>query len=424
MTGSHIRFALIVIAAFIAVDLYAFKGLRLITSRISNSVIRKGLHLIYWLVTAIMVIGALVASFELREQISPDSYKMFFYLLGFIMLVQIPKLLFVVFHGLDDILHFFLWLFKKLAGPKQAVTGSSGISRSKFLTQIGLIAAAVPFASIAYGILKGRFDFRVLKETLVFNNLPKAFDGVRIVHLSDFHIGSFFNNHSEVNRGIDMVNELNADFIFFTGDFVNNYADEIDGWEDVIMRLEAKKGKFAVLGNHDYGDYVNWESEEEKVKNLEKIKTQISSMGFKLLLNEWQKLEIDGEAIAVLGVDNWGSGRFPKYGDLNKATIGTEKMPFKLLLSHDPSHWDEEVLGKTDIDLTFSGHTHGMQFGVEAAGIKWSPVQWNYPRWAGLYTEGTQHLYVNRGFGYIGFPARVGIWPEITLIELKAGEGV
>ena len=270
-----------------------------------------------------------------------------------------------------------------------------------------------------YGVVKGRFDFEIVNQSIQFDNLPDSFSGLRIVQLSDIHIGSFFDNHEEVKAAINKVNELKPDYIFFTGDMVNNYAWELDGWEEIFGSLKAQYGKYSILGNHDYADYVKWDNEADKLKNLEDLKQRHAKMGFELLLNESVKLEKDGEFIELLGLENWGKGRFAKYGDLVETMKHTAPESFKILMSHDPSHWDEQVLEKTSINLTLAGHTHGMQYGVKIGSFQFSPVQFRYPRWAGIYTEGKQHLYVNRGFGYIGFAGRVGISPEITLLELR-----
>jgi len=215
-----------------------------------------------------------------------------------------------------------------------------------------------------------------------------------------------------------LINEQEPDLIFFTGDLVNNFAEETEDWAPVLKKMNAKMGKYSILGNHDYGDYSEWPSPEAKEKNLEEIKAFHKKMGFQLMLNENKSLKVNDEEIALIGVENWGKPPFPQHGDLDKAMEGVNPDSFKLLMSHDPSHWDAKVLGKTDINLTFSGHTHGMQFGIERIGIKWSPIQYRYPRWGGLYKESKQFLYVNRGFGYIGFPGRIGMPPEITVVEL------
>ena len=288
---------------------------------------------------------------------------------------------------------------------------------SVFLYQMGFVAATIPFASVLYGVTKGKFNYRIIHEKIHFTNLPASFKGVKIVQISDMHLGSFRKKYEQISKAVEMINEQNPDLILFTGDLVNNFAEETNGWAPVLSKMKAKYGKYSVLGNHDYGDYSEWSSPAEKDRNLLEIKKFHKKIGFRLLLNESEILSINGEKIALVGVENWGKPPFPQYGDLKKACEIVNVKHFKILLSHDPSHW-EAVLKDTDIDLTFSGHTHGMQFGIERAGIKWSPIQYRYPRWGGLYKENNQYLYVNRGFGYHGFPGRIGMPPEITVVEL------
>jgi predicted MPP superfamily phosphohydrolase len=415
---------IIFIVILLAIDLYAFKSLRLITSGLSKVLWKNGISIAYW-VTSITAYAMLIyAIVTYRDAQAKMDYYFFFMGFGILMLIFIPKLVAAVFHLTDDILHLFrritAYFVRNFEPSESAVSSTSGISRWQFISRIGWALAAIPFFSILYGIWRGRYGFRTERVKLAFDNLPESFKGFKIVHISDIHIGSFFNNYEAVKRGVDMVNALEPDLILFTGDMVNNYADEVKGWEETLGSLKAKHGKFSVFGNHDYGDYVEWENKEAKLANLEKLAVYHEKMGFKLLKNEWTEFTSDaGEAIEIIGLENWGQGGFSKYGDLSKAMQGTNSDRFQILLSHDPSHWDAEVMNKTKIDLALAGHTHGMQFGVEIPGwIKWSPVKYRYPRWGGLYTEGKQHLYVNRGFGYIGFPGRVGMPPEITLIEL------
>ncbi len=408
---------------FVLIDLYTFKGLKLLTSGLSNPTIRTVIHYAYWVINIALLVGLFIMINSGSAFSDPKNYKYFFYMFGLLILFTVPKLVFIVFHGLEDLWHLGTNLFQKISPPKDAVAESmfdgEVIGRRKFLTKVGLIAAAIPFTSIAYGMLKGRYDFRVLRESLSFPNLPSSFHGLKIVHISDIHIGSFFDNHEAVEKGITMVNELEPDIIFFTGDLVNNYASEMHGWVPVLSKLKARIGKYSILGNHDYGDYGDFPSVLAKEENLQELKDYHHKIGFKLLLNNAEHLNINGEEIAIIGVENWGKPPFKQYGNLTTAMNGTAHQPFKILLSHDPSHWEEEVMGKQNIDLTLSGHTHGMQFGVEIGSIKWSPVKMKYKRWGGLYKEGKQHLYVNRGFGYIGFPGRVGMPPEITLLEIN-----
>ena len=292
-------------------------------------------------------------------------------------------------------------------------------SRRRFVSLIGMGVAAIPFAGMIYGMLWGRYNYRVVKHTLYFDDLPEAFDGYRVVHISDIHSGSF-DNAEKVQYGIDMINAQQGDVIFFTGDLVNNKAEEMRPWIAHFKQLHAKDGVYSVLGNHDYGDYVQWDSPDEKAKNLEKLKQIHQQLGFCLLNNESVFLSRGQQRIAVVGVENWGQG-FIKKGNLKQALSQVDKKDFKILLSHDPTHWQYEVLKDPNfIHLTLSGHTHGMQFGIEIPGvIKWSPAGWRYKYWGGVYKEKDRYINVNRGFGYLAFPGRVGMPPEITVIELK-----
>ena len=291
------------------------------------------------------------------------------------------------------------------------------VSGNENLKIIGWVLAGMLFLGILVGIFYGRWHWKIHRIQLSFPHFPEELKALKIVQISDIHVGSFFNNHAKVHKAIDMINSLEADFVFFTGDLVNNTASEMDGWEPVFSRISAKKGKYSILGNHDYGDYVRWEEDHHKVENLKRLIDKHREIGFSPLLNESVQLEND---IWLLGVENWGKAPFRQSGKLAQTLEEVPDAAFKILLSHDPSHFDLEVL-ETNIDLTLSGHTHGMQFGIERFGIKWSPVSFRYKKWAGLYQEGKQFLYVNRGFGYLGFPGRVGIYPEITEITITKG---
>ena len=293
-------------------------------------------------------------------------------------------------------------------------------SRRKFVSTLGWGLAAIPFASILYSIFKGKYNYKVWKYTLYSDNLPKAFDGYRITQISDIHCGSF-DNYEKIRYGVDLINSQKSDVILFTGDLVNNLANEVHNWKSLFATLQAPDGVFSIMGNHDYGDYSSWETPEAKQQNLEHLFQLQKQMGWQLLLNEHCYLERNGEKIALIGVENWGHGRFSKYGDLNKAMEGVNTEDFKILMSHDPTHWQEIVLPENkDIQLTLSGHTHGMQCGIEIPGwLKWSPSQYIYKYWGGMYEEDGKYLNVNRGFGYHAFPGRLGVWPEITVIELK-----
>ncbi len=401
----------------IIIDLYAFKGIFLLSRDWSVSA-RTIIFTLYWILT-LAFLGVLI---YLRHSPEPDrvpgAFNVYFTFFGLFMMIYIPKIVFVFFHLLEDITALVIWAFQSL---KPVFTGgeksAGGITRLQFLSRTGLILSVIPFISVLYGMVKGRFQFQVEKVPLSFDDLPSAFEGLRIVQISDVHTGSLHGHKEEIEKAIALLNAQKPDIVLFTGDMVNNYTEEMQGWLPVFSKINARIGKFASLGNHDYGDYYEWETKEAKEKNLEDLKENIRAMGFRLLLNEAEPVTINGDSIDILGVENWGLPPFKQYGDL-KATLAQSKNNFRILLSHDPTHWDAQVREMSDIQLTLSGHTHGMQFGINLGNIKWSPVKYKYPRWAGLYTEGKQHLYVNRGFGYIGYPGRVGMLPEITLFEL------
>ena len=292
--------------------------------------------------------------------------------------------------------------------------------RRSFLSKIALLVASIPIPFVLYGIYKGRYNYKVYKYDLSFDDLPEDFDGYQITHISDIHSGSL-KNKNNVEYAVKLINEQKSDLILFTGDIINNKSNELIKWKDLLSTMKASDGKFSVLGNHDYGDYVNWNNKQEKEDNFSDLLNFQKQMGFKLLLNENIKIKKGESNISLIGVENWGKGRFKKKGDIDKACIGLNKRDFKIVLSHDPSHWDKILIDhKTHFHLTLSGHTHGMQFGIEIPGwVKWSPAKWAYRQWAGLYNEKNQFLNVNRGFGVLGFPGRVGIPPEITVITLK-----
>lgn len=292
--------------------------------------------------------------------------------------------------------------------------------RRKFMSQLALILASIPFGALMYGMFRGKYNYKVMSYEIEFDDLPNSFDGFTISHISDIHCGSF-DNYQKVKYGIELINKQKSDVIMFTGDIVNNISAELDPWKDLFSKLTAKYGIYSVLGNHDYGDYMQWNSDDEKIKNFENLKKIQNEMGFNLLINENDSIRKGDETISIVGVENWGAGGFKKAGDLKKAISGLSSKEFKILLSHDPSHWNAEVTPNENyFPLTLSGHTHGMQFGIDIPGwIKWSPIKWRYPQFAGLYKKAKEYLYVNRGFGYLAYPGRVGMWPEITVITLK-----
>ena len=335
---------------------------------------------------------------------------------AFVVFNFIVKVILSLFLVLDDLLRGTKWVARKASRNKSNFEGE-GITRSDFLLKSGIIAAAVPAISLPTGMVVGPYKYTLHKPVVKLPNLPKSFHGLKIVQLSDIHSGSFYNKEA-VNKGIDMLLAQKPDIVFFTGDLVNDQAAEMENYMDVFSRVTAPMGVYSILGNHDYGDYHNWESEEAKAANLARLKQVHTELGWNLLLDEHVYLERGEDRIAVIGVENWGAG-FHQIGDLGKAYQGCEA-PVKLLLSHDPTHWDEEVRkAYKDIDITFSGHTHGAQMGVETGGFKWSPISLRYDKWAGLYRENNQYLYVNRGYGFLGYPGRIGIWPEITVMTLE-----
>lgn len=388
---------------------YGFQAVKTVTKA-------SWLHYLF-IAIAIIIASNFIYQFSITSEgrvLNPAKSYAFGFLLAFlsISIVIVPILL-----G-EDIIRTFLGLYDKL------VTKDSFYmpSRRKFISQVALGLAAIPFTSLLYGMYKGKYNFRVLEYVLHFEDLPDAFHDYKITQISDIHSGSF-DNQKKIKYGIDLINEQKSDAILFTGDLVNNKASEMLPWKELFGSLKAKDGVFSVLGNHDYGDYVNWESEEAKQQNLEDLKSIQKEMGYDLLLNESRFIEREGQRIAIVGVENWGKGGFKKAGDLRKATETVDANDFKILMSHDPSHWEECVIHDDyHYHLTLSGHTHGMQFGIEIPGwIKWSPVKWRYKHWAGVYEQLGQYINVNRGFGYLAYPGRVGIWPEVTVITLKKG---
>lgn len=343
------------------------------------------------------------------------------YVASFIFIIYLSKFFTCIFLLADDIGRLFRWGIKKIKpAPTAPEKTNKGITRAEFISQAGVITSSLPFFILSKGIFKGAYDYRIHRVPLYLKNLPFAFEGLTVGQLSDIHTGSLFDKDS-VHKGIQMLMAEKPELIFFTGDFVNNKTDEAFPLMDHFAQVKAPMGVYSILGNHDYGDYIQWTSAEAKARNLDDLVKVHKDMGWNLMRNQHVILERGGNQIGLIGVENWGDrGRFQKFGDIEKAMNGIGDVPVKLLLSHDPSHFDAMISKQyQDIDATFSGHTHGFQFGIEAMGIKWSPSQWIYPHWAGLYQQGQQQLYVNRGFGFLGYPGRVGILPEITIFELR-----
>jgi predicted MPP superfamily phosphohydrolase len=406
---------IIFIALIFAIDLYVFQGFKVIVKKWIPSSYRCLARFLYWAIPVLLLAVIVVRAVWFSDS-SKNSYFIFVYsaLIG----LFLAKLIWVFFMLTDDLIRLFRYTSNQLIKP----TPANQISRSEFIITVGFFSASTLFGSLVYGIAKGAHNYTIKKRKLPIKGLPEPFDGLRLVQISDIHSGSFWNK-SSVQEGIKMINDLKPDLFFFTGDLVNNSADEFDGFKEMFSGIEAKYGSYSVLGNHDYGDYVRWPNKDgvTKSENLMRLKKHHHDIGWNLLVNENHVLTIEGKELAILGVENWSAHRrFPKYGDLSKAIRGVENIENKLLLSHDPSHWRAEILDKNPtIKATFSGHTHGMQFGIDSKYYKWSPVKYQYPEWVDIYEENNQYLYVNRGFGYLGYPGRFGFLPEITLFELQ-----
>ena len=388
--------------AIILIDFLAFYWLQSITQLLDSKLLKTSIHILFWLFTVGLTVSIVVLKITL-DIVNPIRKQVLisqFYGLGILSFV--PKLIFII---VISILYFTNYLFSE--------------SESLIVIPIvGLLSGLLPFFVILNGIFKAKYLFKVHHHTIKFDGLPKSFDGLKIIQISDLHLGSFNYAFSKLEPIIDIINNLKPNYIVFTGDLVNNYAKELKGWENVFSQLKAKNGKYAVLGNHDYGDYSQWETPLEKQENFEMIKTFYKTIGFTLLLNESEIISKNNEEIALIGIENWGKPPFKQYGDLNESLKNVKAIPFKILLSHDPTHWVAEVIDKTDIALTLSGHTHGMQAALEYKNFQWSPIKYKFKHWAGLYKHNNQYLYVNRGLGWLGFPARIGMRPEITFMKL------
>jgi predicted MPP superfamily phosphohydrolase len=406
----------IIIVIMLLLDLYVFQVIKSLASGASERT-RVILYSIYWVVSVSAIAFLLLLPY-LNTEIWPKNIRN--YVFATIAGLFIAKLLATIFFLLDDTRRGITWVLSKMFPESITDTNNNAawnVSRSAFLSWLGIGVGGTFLGTFIYGF-SNKYNYEIKRVKLNFQNLPAGFKGLRVIQISDVHAGSFADKKA-VSKGIDMILKQNADLILFTGDLVNDVSTEMHDYIDVFRRLKAPLGVFSTLGNHDYGDYVQWSSLAAKKENLEKLKAIHGQMGWQLLMNEHVALERNGDQIALLGIENWSAlKRFPKYGRLDQAHAGTEKYPFKILMSHDPTHWDAEVRPNfSDIDLALAGHTHGMQFGLETPFFKWSPVRWVYRQWAGLYEEGKQKLYVNRGYGFLGYPGRVGIMPEITVLE-------
>ena len=405
-------FLVVLITVLILIDFYIYHVLRILMQGASVGT-RTSVGLLYW-AFCIMSLG----SFLLFPYITNPYFKQYIFSisLGWVL----TQIFMVLFFLVDDLRRGAFWTMGQaasIAGAKFMNT-EKGIPRSTFLSWMGVGLSSTLFFSLIYGF-GNKYNYKVIKKKIALKGLPSSFKGFKIIHISDIHSGSL-KDKAAVLKGIELIENQNADLVLFTGDLVNDRASEMQDWMDVFGKIKAPHGVFSTLGNHDYGDYIKWDTTGEKKQNLEALKKVHHDLGWRLLMNENTNIEKNGEKIKIVGIENWGAkARFPKYGKMDLAMQGLCKEDVAILLSHDPSHWEAEVIPKyTSIQLTLSGHTHGMQFGLENPYFKWSPVQWVYKQWAGIYDNKDQQLYVNRGFGFLGYPGRVGILPEITLIEL------
>lgn len=409
--------AMIVVIIMLLLDIYVFIAIKTVSQSAAPRT-RTIIFSAYWVISVLAIMGFLIFVFTGPEFL-PKKVRTYLFatVLGFFF----AQLIGVIFFLVDDIRRLIQWGAGKLlfSNTEASQMNDAPISRSVFLSWLGLAAGGSLFGTFVYGY-SNKYNYKVKRVKIAFDNLPPAFKGLKIVHFSDIHSGSFMNKKAVI-RGVEKIIAEKADLVVFSGDMVNDRATEMESYMDVFNKIKAPMGVYSTFGNHDYGDYVKWPYNGiTKAQNLINLAKVHKDLGWNLMMNEHVVFEREGQQIALIGIENWGAkARFPKYGDMKKACAGTEKYPFKILISHDPSHWDAQVRPQyPDIDLTLSGHTHGMQFGVEIPGFKWSPVQYVYKEWDGLYTEGKQKLYVNPGFGFIGYPGRVGILPEITVIEL------
>jgi len=420
----YLQFIFVFASIAAIIDFYFYLSIRQVVKR--NDALKKVNKWIlytYWGFTAFTLCFLFLATYYYIEKVPPPKFARI-YITGFIFIVILSKLFGIVFFIIDDIKSLSLWVIH-LFKTKSRIEISEGhnISRGKFIKQSGLIASAVPFVTMMYGVVKSAFDFKVINVKLHAPGIPKQFNGFKIVQISDIHTGSFISD-SPMKDAVKIINDQNADVIFFTGDLVNEVAEEALPFIDVLKNISAKHGVYSILGNHDYGDYFYQKNDlEGKKHNFAVMRDVHQQLGWDLLLNEHRSIENNGERINIIGVENWGSSkRFQKHGDVSRARLGMDDDAFKILLSHDPSHWDAFVRKEhRDIALTLSGHTHGFQLGIEIPGyIKWSPSKYLYKQWAGLYQEAGQWIYVNRGLGFLGYPGRLGMLPEITVIELQS----
>ena len=417
-------------AALLLIDLYVLGGIKGVSKK-WLFLQKRSFTIWYWIVSVLLITGLIFVVFVKMGLVIRLAFVMLFFV------IILFKISFIPFLLIDDIRRLILFIKNRISrrgvlhrpllpappsDPSLSRTSLPTIPRSEFLMKAGLLAGAIPLAAVKLNMKSGLYDYHAIRRKLYLPNLPKAFDGIKLGQISDIHSGSFFNKKA-VLGGVEMLLREKADFIFFTGDLVNAITDEVKDYVDIFSKVKAPLGVYSCLGNHDYGDYAWWPNAETKRKNLDELIGVHKTMGWDLLMNENRRLKVDGEEIGILGIENWGElSRFPKYGRMDLAVKNTDDLPVKLLLSHDPSHWRAQILPQyPQIDAMFSGHTHGMQMGVRTEHFQWSPIQYIYNEWAGHYRQGPQQLYVNVGYGFLGFRGRVGILPEITIFELKTG---
>lgn len=402
---------LLVALLALVLEIYAFQAIKRLTS--------SKLHYIFYFILSFLPILFLVYSFY-SDTVDKTFSGFRGISLGIVLAVYSLKNVLIIFLFGEDIVRSFRYFYKKLKTPSEHVQIEG---RRKFISQIAMGLGSIPFFSLIYGMFQGKYNFKILSYELAFEDLPEEFDGYQITQISDIHSGSF-GNREKIKYAIDLINKQESDALMFTGDLVNSLASEMDDWKDLFGQLKAKDGIYSVLGNHDYGDYYKFKEPKDKEENFKNFLKVHKDMGWQMLRNEHKLIKKDNAQLAVVGVENWGKGRFKKAGDIDKACEGLTQQDFKIVLSHDPSYWDQVLhQHKKNLHLTLSGHTHGMQFGIEIPGwFKWSPIQYRYKQWAGVYEFKNRYINVNRGFGYLAYPGRVGIWPEITVIKLKKGD--
>jgi len=428
----------VILIIFLLFDLYAFQSVRSLSAHL-NTMPKRSIRIIYW---GVSVLFYLLFIFTITGKMADANKTFRTFTTGLFFALVLSKILMILPLLAEDIYRIFNKFYELIFVKPQTqnLEGEKSqflVSRKKFISQISTGIGLATFSGLTYGVIKGAHNYKLHQKNVVLKNLPPNFNGLKIGHISDIHSGSFWDKNA-VQKGVDLLMSQKPDIVFFTGDLVNDVATEMDNYKAIFSQIKAPLGVYSSLGNHDYGDYYQWPDKHEinfdvnfqgnkshmtpmQKANLEALKQVHADMGWRLLMNEHVPIEVNGEKIAVLGIENYGAkGRFPRYGKMTEAHTNTEQYPVKLLLSHDPSHWEAEVIKKyKDVDIMFAGHTHGAQFGIETAGFKWSPIKYIYKQWAGLYQQDNQYLYVNRGFGYLGYPGRLGIRPEITMLTIN-----